>query len=486
MTIDAAAFAGGWQTALPAITALAAAFVVMFADLVMRGPERDGVAVVGVLGLAATIVVALWLWIDPSATTGFQDTLRADRFALFFAIVVCVGAAFTVLMSIDYLRDHPLAGGDYYALVLLSTCGMILMAAANDLIVIFLALEVMSVAVYVLAGMLRTDRRSNEAALKYFFLGAFASGFFLYGTAFLFGAAGSTQLDAIARVVAENPQHPLVLLGLALLVVGFGFKIAMVPFHGWAPDVYEGAPTTVTAFMAVGVKAAAFAAFVRVLSVAFGDASGSWSGVLWVAAALTMTVGNVTAVSQTNVKRMLAYSSIAHAGYALVGLVAGTRDGGAALCMYLAAYTLMNLGAFAVVIALGRRGEPSETLADLAGVGFRQPILGIAMTIFMLSLAGIPPTVGFAGKLALFGAAVDAGYVGLALVGVMNSVVSVYYYFGVLVQMYMAEGTREIVAPRRRPALLATIVATMLLVLAFGIDPAGLLAAATDAFASLG
>ena len=485
MTPAMSAAAHGWQVALPAITALGAAFVVMLADLIMRGTERDGVAVVGVLGLIATMVVALVLWGDPTAAAGFGNTLRADRFALFFAVVVCVGAAFTILMSIDYLRDNPLAGGDYYALVLLSTCGMILMAAANDLIVVFLALEIMSVAIYVLAGMLRTDPRSNEAALKYFFLGAFASGFLLYGTAFLFGASGSTQLDAIGRAVARSPHDPLVLLGLALLFVGFGFKVAMVPFHGWAPDVYEGAPTTVTAFMAVGVKAAAFAALARVLSVAFGSVVASWSGVLWVVAAATMTVGNVTALSQWSVKRMLAYSSIAHAGYALVGLVAGTREGGAALCVYLAAYTLMNVGAFAVLIALGRRGEPCETLDDLAGVGFRHPILGVAMTVFMLSLAGMPPTVGFAGKLALFSAAVDAGYVGLALIGVLNSVVSVYYYFGVLVQMYMAEGTREIVPLGRRPALYATVVVAMVLVLAYGLDPTSLLEAGAEAFASL-
>ncbi len=483
--LDIGSAAAGWQVALPAMVALAAAFVVMLADLVLRGPDRDGVGVVGVLGLAATILVAAWLWIVPPVTAGFQNTLRADAYALFFAVVVCTGAALAVLMSIDYLREHPLASGDYYALMLLSTCGMILMAAANDLIVIFLALEIMSVAVYVLAGILRTDRRSIEAALKYFVLGAFASGFLLYGTAFLYGATGSTQLDAIARAVAKQPDAPLVMVGLALLLVGFGFKIAMVPFHAWAPDVYEGAPTTITAFMAVGVKAAAFAAFARVLLVGFAAASASWSWLLWVLAALTMTVGNVTALSQQGLKRMLAYSSIAHAGYALVGIVAGTREGGAALCLYLAAYTLMNVGAFAVVLALGRRGEPCEAYADLAGLGFRQPILGIAMTIFMLSLAGVPPTAGFAGKLAVFGAAVNAGDVGLVVIAVLNSVVSVYYYLGVLVQMYMVEGTRDVVPPRRRPALFATILVTMALVVVVGIVPGGLLRAATEAIASL-
>ncbi len=483
--IDATPFTAGWQVAMPALVALAAAVVVMLADLVMRGTERDGVAVVGILGLAATMAVAVWLWPHTGEVAGFQNTLRADRYALFFTVVVCLGAALTILMSIDYLRDHPLAGGDYYALVLLSTCGMVLMAAANDLIVVFLALEIMSVAVYVLAGMLRSDPRSNEAALKYFFLGAFASGFLLYGTAFLYGAAGSTQLDAIGRAVAKSPTEPLVLVGLALLLVGFGFKIAMVPFHGWMPDVYEGAPTTVTAFMAVGVKATAFAALARVLVLAFHGTGAELSAVLWWIAALTMTVGNVTAISQRNVKRMLAYSSIAHAGYALIGIVTGTPEGGAALCFYLAVYTVMTVGAFAVLIALGRRGEPCESLEDLAGVGFRQPMLGIAMTIFMLSLAGLPPTAGFAGKLALFSAAVNAGFVGLAIVGVLNSVISVYYYFGVLVQMYMAQGTRPVIPLARRPALAAAIVVATVLTLGLGLAPSGTLQLAAEAMASL-
>jgi NADH-quinone oxidoreductase subunit N len=482
--IDVAHFAAGWAVALPAIVAFVAAVVVMVADLATAGSDGDGVAAIGLVGLTATALVAASLWSGAGGVAGFGNTLRADRFALFLAVVVCVGAALTVLMSIDYLRDHPMAGGDYYALVLLSTCGMVLMAAANDLIVIFLALEIMSVAVYVLTGMLRTDPRSGEAAVKYFFLGAFASAFLLYGTALLYGAAGTTQLADIGRAVAKDPQAPFVVLGTALLLVGFGFKVAIVPFHGWAPDVYEGAPTTVTAFMAAGVKAAAFAAFARVLVVALGAATGTWSALLWVLAALTMTVGNVTAVSQQNLKRLLAYSSIAHAGYALIGLVAGTPEGGAALLYYLAAYTVMTVGAFAVVIALGRRGEPCETLADLAGMGFRRPFLGLAMTVFMLSLAGIPPTAGFAGKLYLFSAAVGAGYVGLAVVAVLNSVISVYYYLGVLVQMYMVEGTRE-APPSGRTALATAIVVAAALTLLLGVLPSGAMSLAGAAFASL-
>src|SRR5205814_10497075 len=333
----------------------------------------------------------------------------------------------------------------------------------------------------VLVGMLRREVRSNEASLKYFLLGAFATGFLLYGIAFFYGATGSTRLDVVARVAARDGLTPFMVLGLALLLVGFGFKVALLPFHVWTPDVYEGAPTAVTAFMAVGVKAAAFAAFARVFVAALGRVAASWTGLLWVLAALTMTVGNVTAVRQRSVKRMLAYSSIAHAGYALVGLVAGGRDGGAALLFYLAVYSFMTLGAFAVLIALGRRGEPNEDLADWAGVGFRHPVLGLSMAVFMLSLAGMPPTAGFAGKFYLFSAAVDAGYVGLAVIGVLNGLVSVYYYFGVLVQMYMVEGTRSVVALGSRPCLLATIVVAVLVTLLVGILPAGPMELAREA-----
>jgi NADH-quinone oxidoreductase subunit N len=483
--IDVGPFATNWQVALPGLLVAAAAMLVMAADVVMRGPERDGLAVLGMAGLAAASAAAVGLWLAGGDPGGFQDTLRADRYALFFALLVCAGTFLTLLMSIDYLREHPLPAGEYHVLVLLSTSGMIFLAAANDLIVIFLALEIMSVAVYVLAGLLRQEVRSTEAALKYFLLGAFATGFLLYGIAFFYAAAGSTRLDVIAQAVARDGLRPFTVLGIALVLVGFGFKVALIPFHVWTPDVYEGAPTVVTGFMAVGVKAAAFAAFARVFMAALGGAAGSWAGLLWVLAALTMTVGNVTAVLQQSVKRMLAYSSIAHAGYALVGVVAATKDGGAALLFYLAVYSFMTLGAFAVVIALGRRGEPNEALSDWAGVGFRHPVLGLSMAVFMLSLAGIPPTAGFAGKFYLFSAAIDAGYVGLAVVGVLNSLVSVYYYLGVLVAMYMTEGQRVIVPPSTRPYLLATILVSVAATLLIGVLPAAPMALARVAFLSL-
>jgi NADH-quinone oxidoreductase subunit N len=483
--IDVTPFAGRWVVALPGIIVAGTALLVMLADVVARGSDRDALAVLGISGVAAAAVAAISLWVWPGGAPGFGDTLRADPYGLFFTVLICVGSLLTLLMSVDFLREQPLSPGEYHALVLLSTAGMIFLAAANDLIVIFLALEIMSVAVYVLAGLLRRDVRSTEAALKYFLLGAFATGFLLYGIAFFYAAAGSTRLDVITRALAHDGLGPFALLGIALVLVGFGFKVALIPFHVWTPDVYEGAPTAVTAFMAVGVKAAAFAAFARVFMAALGGVAASWTGILWVLAALTMTVGNVTAVLQRSVKRMLAYSSIAHAGYALVGVVAATRDGGAALLFYLTTYLFMTLGAFAVVIALGRRGEPNEDLADWAGVGFRHPVLGLSMAVFMLSLAGIPPTAGFAGKFYLFSAAIDAGYVGLAVVGVLNSLVSVYYYLGVLVSMYMAEGGRAVVPPSSRPYLLATILVSVAATLLIGILPAKPMDLARVAFLSL-
>ena len=483
--IDASTFAAHWEVALPGLLVVVTAMVVMVADLIVTGPERDALAAVALLGLAAAAGAALWLWAHGAGPGGFGDTLRADRYALFFALLLVAATALSVLLSVDFLRQQALPAGEYYALMLLSTSGMIFMAAANDLIVIFLALEIMSVAVYVLVGMLRRELRSNEASLKYFLLGAFATGFLLYGIAFFYGATGSTRLDVLAQVAARDGLTPFMVLGIALVLVGFGFKVALIPFHVWTPDVYEGAPTAVTAFMAVGVKAAAFAAFVRVFLDALAPVAAAWTGVLWVLAALTMTVGNVSAVTQRNVKRMLAYSSIAHAGYALVGLVTATKVGGAALLYYLVVYAFMNIGAFGVLIALGRRGEPNEMLADFAGVGFRQPVLGLTMAVFMLSLAGIPPTAGFAGKFYLFSAAVDAGYVGLAVIGVLNSVISVYYYLGVLVQMYMAEGTRPIDAPATRPYLLATILVAGVATLLLGVFPSGAMELARVSVASL-
>jgi NADH-quinone oxidoreductase subunit N len=325
--------------------------------------------------------------------------------------------------------------------------------------------------------------RSNEAALKYFLLGAFASGFLLYGIALIYGATGSTRLDVLAAAAGKG-QSLMLLGGVALLLVGLGFKVALAPFHAWTPDVYEGAPTSVTAFMAVGVKAAGFAALARV-AVAALEPTSLWQPLLWALAVLTMTIGNACALVQTSVKRLLAYSSIAHAGYALIGLVAGTSAGGAALLFYLVVYTFMNVGAFGVLLALGRSGERNEQLSDLSGVGLRYPVLGVAMTICMLSLAGMPLTAGFTGKFYLFTAALDAGCIWLVVLAVLNSLVSVAYYLGVLIPMYMRDGTQEIVPPSARPWLLGTMLLAVAMTVLIAIDPSGPMHVAQSAFASL-
>jgi NADH-quinone oxidoreductase subunit N len=343
----------------------------------------------------------------------------------------------------------------------------------------------MSMAVYVLAGIWRQQLRSNEAALKYFLLGAFASGFFLYGVALIYGATGSIQLGKIAMHVNAHGGSTMLLIGVAMLIVGFGFKVAAAPFHVWTPDVYEGAPTTVTAFMAVGVKAAAFAAFARVFLHTLGAIHAEWEGILWVIAVLTMTVGNITALVQNNVKRMLAYSSIAHAGYLLVAMVAGKELGGAALMYYLVAYGLMNLGAFGVIVAVGRKGEPNEEFSDFAGLGFRYPLLAMAMTVFMLSLTGVPPLVGFTGKFYIFSAAVKAGYLWLAVIGVLNSAISAYYYVRVIVNMYMYDGEKMPERLSARPALALAILIAATGTILLGIFPSASMALTRASFLAL-
>jgi len=475
-----------WLVLLPVLLLTGTALLVMVSDLFLEGPDRDGLGWLGIVGLVVTAVASMTLWNQPEA--GFGGTMALDRYAIFFNLLFCVAAGLTILMSMNYLEQTDIRVGDYYTLILFATVGMVLMAAATDLIVIFLGLEVMSIAVYVLAGIWRQQQRSTEAALKYFLLGAFATGFLLFGIALLYGATGSTTLSVIAGQIgkASGDQRMLLLIGMGLLLVGFGFKVAAVPFHAWTPDVYEGAPTSITALMAVGVKAAAFAAFARVFMHGLAGLATDWTQVLWVVAVLTMTVGNVIALLQQNIKRMLAYSSIAHAGYLLVGMVAGGDGGGGAILFYLLAYTLMNLGAFGVVMALGKRGEPNELLDDYGGVGFRHPFLGFAMTVFMLSLAGVPPLVGFAGKYFLFAAAVKAGYVGLVVIAVLNSVVSVYYYIGVIVKMYMNEGQADVPVPTSRPYLFATMLLTVIGTVLLGVFPSSAFEIARQAFLSLG
>jgi NADH-quinone oxidoreductase subunit N len=407
----------------------------------------------------------------------FDGMFMHDGFTVFFTLLFCAIAAVAVFQSWSYVKRTRINHGEYYALLLSATLGMILMAASNDLITVFLGLELMSLALYILVGFRRTRLDSSEAALKYFLLGAFASGFLLYGIALLFGATGTTNLARVALFLADSPAlgNPMLLIAGLLILVGFAFKVAAVPFHMWTPDAYEGAPTTVTGFMSAGAKAAGFAALLRLVLVAFPPLVDDWKPVLSWIAVLTMTVGNVTALLQTNVKRMLAYSSIAHAGYLLIAVVAGGLDGGSAALFYLAVYSLMNLGAFGVLALLGRGADERVMLSDMAGLGFKSPLLALAMTVFMLSLGGIPPTAGFMGKVYLFGVAVRADLIPLVVIGVLNSVVSVFYYLRVTVAMYMQEPKGEPVEVSWAPSAALAVIVTLALTLWWGVQAQDLL-----------
>jgi NADH-quinone oxidoreductase subunit N len=366
-------------------------------DAASEIPSQD----LGGLSLAGILVAALANgWLYGVGEVGDAGLVTVDRFRLFANWIFLAAAAFGVVMALTYVWRQRLQAGEFYALTLFATAGMMMMAAARDLIVIFLGLEVMSISVYALTAFNRRDRRSAEAGLKYFLLGAFSTGFFLYGLTLVYGATGTTNVAAIGQAVESGAaQSTLLILGVALLVVGFAFKVSAVPFHMWTPDVYEGAPTPVTAFMSVAGQAAAFVAFVRVFLVAFPGVYAQWYGLMWWLAAITMVVANLVAVAQSNVKRMLAYSSIAHAGYLLVALAAANEMAAAGLLFYLLVYAVMNMGAFAVVVVVSQQGEDNLQLEDYAGLGGKQPLLAVFLTIFLLSLAGFPGTGGFMGKM---------------------------------------------------------------------------------------
>jgi NADH-quinone oxidoreductase subunit N len=472
-----------WLPILPMVVVAVGAIVVLLAGVHVDDSESEGLGLVALASLGVAFVFALGILGQNGVA--FAGAISIDSFAGFFELVILIAAMFTVMMSLDYAADNNIAGAEYYSLLLFSTVGMMLMATAGDLIVIFLGLETMSIPVYVLAGIMRRNAKSNEAAIKYFLLGAFSTGFLLYGIALVYGATGTIKLGPIHDAIASGAMgaNPLLLLGIGLMLIGFGFKVAAVPFHMWTPDVYEGAPTPVTAFMAVGVKLAAFAAFVRVFLVDFPSIGAHWQTVLWVVAALTMTGGNLIAAVQTNIKRMLAYSAIAHAGYLLLGMAAGVQSGPAIL-YYLLGYAFTNLGAFGVVIALERRGEVGNQISDFRGLSTRQPLLAGAMAIFLLSLAGIPPMAGFVGKFYIFSEALRQGYVGLVIIAVLNTVVSAYYYYYVLVAMYMQEGGSEVKRLSNRPALVAAIGLAAIATILIGIYPQPYMASAANAFHS--
>ena len=472
-----------WFPILPLIAVTVTAIGVLLVGVRVSDEESEGLGWLSVSGLGIAFILSLAMVGKHDLT--FSGSIALDDYSAYFYLAILIAAGITVLLSIDYVGENRLPGAEYYSLLLFSTLGMMLMAAAGDLIVIFLGLETMSIAVYVLAGLATRDSRSNEAGIKYFLLGAFSTGFLLYGIALIYGATGTIKLDGISQSLS-NPVggSPMLWMGLGMLLIGFGFKVAAVPFHMWTPDVYEGAPTSITAFMAVGVKLAAFAGFVRVFLAHLGPLQVEWTAVLWVIAALTMTVGNLVAVVQTNIKRMLAYSAIAHAGYIMVAMAAGSAAAGGAILYYLLGYAFTNLGAFGVVIALSRRGEPHELISEYRGLAERSPLLAGAMALFLLSLTGVPPLAGFAGKFYVFSAALNSGYVWLVIIAALNTVISAYYYISVIVAMYMEEGGVEARPLRGRPALAAAIAMALIGTVLIGAYPQPYMSAAATAFNS--
>ena len=470
----------------PEIVITVFGFLVLMVDVFSPKKERKGY--LGVISLIGILIAFFYtLPLMGSVTYGFGGMFTSDGYALFFKITFMMIAFLTVLISMGYARREGIDFGEYYALILFATLGMMLMAAGTHLIIIFLGLELMSISIYILAGMMREDRKSVESALKYFLLGAFATGFLLYGIALLYGATGSLYLKDIASYIsAQNLlRNPMLLMSLVFLTIGFGFKIASVPFHMWTPDVYEGAPTSITAFMATGVKAAGFSALVRLFFSALPAFRPDWTSIMWVMSVATMTLGNIVAISQSNIKRMLAYSSIAHAGYILVAFVAGNDLGASGILFYLMAYAFMNLGAFTVVILLGKKGEENTLINDYAGIGFKHPLLAAAMTIFLLSMAGIPPLGGFMAKFYVFSAAVKEKFYWLAILGVLNSAISVYYYLRVTVMMYFRESEREITGLQFSPASVFALILAVIGTLYMGIFPANVLSFAQKSIAGL-
>jgi NADH-quinone oxidoreductase subunit N len=473
-------------TTFPLIFLTAWACALLLVDLVISGTRKGITALLAALGLAFTFGFTLAQL--GQEITGFNGMVVVDGFSVFVNALLLVSGLLGIALAYGYVRRMGIERGEYYTLLLFSITGMMLMAQAADLIVVFLALELLSIPLYVLSAFARPKPESEEAGLKYFLLGAFATGFVVYGTALVFGATGSTNIGQIFRQVDDGHVNLLLLaMGAAGILVGFGFKVAAVPFHMWTPDVYHGAPSAVTAFMSSGAKIAGFAALLRVFTTAFPAISGDMTGIFWALAALTMILGNVIAIAQTNIKRLLAYSSIAHAGYILMAFVPyGNPEVApisiAAGLFYLVAYAITNFGAWGVVIALERDAGRGLELNDYAGLARKQPLHAAAMAIFMLSLIGLPPTIGLIGKFYLFRAVIAGGFYGLALIGVLTSLVSAYYYLRVVVIMYMRDGEPE---TERESFLDLTTMATAVATVVISLIPQFLFAWASGAVLKL-
>ena len=460
---------------MPEILLTCLALLVLMLDLVLK--RKETVAVV-------SVVVALIVAYSLCGSTGttFDGMFISDGYSQFFKVIFLISLVLSILISISYIKIEKSNNGEYYALMLFATLGMMIMASAGNLIVLYLGLELMALSTYVLAGFMRHNRKSNEAAIKYLLLGAFSSAFLLYGISIVYGLTGTTDIRGISEfIVAEGlSSNPALIVSIIFFSVAFCFKIAAVPFHMWAPDVYEGAPTSVTAFMSVGPKAAGFAAIGRVFLIMFASEQVDWSMILIPVAIITMGFGNIVALSQTNIKRMLAYSSIAHAGYALIGIIAGGPEGVASMMNYLLIYSFMNIGAFSIVILLRREGYDGNNINDYKGLAKSHPLCSALMLIFMFSLTGIPPTAGFIGKVYLFMAAVNSGYTWLVIVAVVFSAISAFFYLRIVMYMYMSEPAEEFEL-QTAPGINVALAISAIGVLALGVLPAKIIAIARQA-----
>lgn len=485
--------------ATPEIGLAALICLVLIVDLFLRVEDKAATGMVSLVGTLILAGVSLSQWGEGVRTT-FGGFYVADNFSTFVKVLVLLCAALSILLSLQYAKVEKFNYGEFYVMILFSVFGMLVLASANDLLAIFLGIETMSISVYVLVGFIRQDPLSREASLKYFLMGAFATGIVLYGMALLYGLTGTTGIAGIAKALSRNEallSSPALALALILLVAGFGFKLALVPFHMWLPDAYTGAPTSITAFMSVAVKMAAFAALMRLFFVGLEAVATKWNLLLWLLAAFTMIWANVAAIAQTNLKRMLAYSSIAHAGYGLLGVVASlhvqggevsfTRLGISAVLFYMLVYMFTNLGAFGMLVYLCREDYRGDNIEDWRGVGQDHPWAALAFVVFLLSLAGIPPTGGFVGKLYVFAAAIDNGFYVLAVIGVLTSVVSLYYYGRVMMVMFM-EPRGEAQPPvyfSKAPSLFFALIILVAGTLLLGIFPSSFLEAARGAVSGI-
>ncbi|QOJ34952.1 MAG: NADH-quinone oxidoreductase subunit N [Nitrospira sp.] len=475
---------------LPELIVIGAACLILALDPVLEASKKE------VLAWLTLGTLAICIGYTSSHMTGrvtaFSDLVIIDSYAAFWKLLIYIVTGLTVLLSLAYLKAERLNIGEYYGFILLALAGMMVMVSGADLLTIYLGTELMSLSLYVMAGLKRSENQSLEASAKYFVLGAFSSGILLYGISLLFGLAGSTRLPVIAEAIAaQGTGNPMLSLALVLLAVGFGFKLAAVPFHMWTPDVYQGAPTSVTAFMAVASKAASFGAFLRVFTEGLGGVSADWSVLFTIICLVTLALGNLVAIVQTNIKRMLAYSSIAHAGYALIGVIVAGKQGGeaastgfATVLLYIAIYSFMTLGAFALVGMLRKQGQESDQIEDFAGLAKREPLAAFFMLMFLVSLAGIPPTAGFIGKFYIFMAAVHAGLAWLAVVAVIFAAVSAFYYLRVVMVMYMREADGAAETHSRletSPALSFVLACALAGVVLLGLFPNGLWSLATQA-----